>query len=524
MPTRRDISDTEDFFEMSLDCLCVAGLDGYLKRVNPSWTRTLGWTAAELMAVLSVDFVHPDDRERTLSARLKLGAGSDMGPLVNRYRCRDGSYRWFEWRSVGHGERGLVYAAARDVTEQTLAEEQLRQAQERESQLQRQLTFADRLASVGTLAGGVAHEINNPLASVMANVALIIESLDVAPLDVAELRAMALDCKEGAERIRTIVRGVMTFSRSEEERRAVMDLRPVLELAVDMTSNEIRHRARLVKAYGETPSVVADEARLGQVFINLLLNAAQAIPEGDTGTNEITLTTSTDPEGRAVVEVRDTGAGVPAHVIGRVFDPFFTTKAVGVGTGLGLSISHGIVAGLGGTISLTSEPGRGTTFRVVLPSAAAATAAAGSSVAPAPAPAAPVAAAPVAADVAAPRARAVILVVDDEPAVGKAIGRLLHDHDVTVVARAATGLDLVAANPRFDLIITDLMMPEMSGMDFYEELARRFPDIAARVIFVTGGAFTPAAKAFLDRVKKPVLDKPFSPKQLRDQVERHLRR
>ena len=181
MPTRRDISDTEDFFEMSLDCLCVAGLDGYLKRVNPSWTRTLGWTAAELMAVLSVNFVHPDDRERTLAARQKLGAGSDMGPLVNRYRCKDGSYRWFEWRSVGHGERGLVYAAARDVTEQTLSEERLRQAQERERQLQRQLTFADRLASVGTLAGGVAHEINNPLASVMANVALIIESLDVAP-------------------------------------------------------------------------------------------------------------------------------------------------------------------------------------------------------------------------------------------------------------------------------------------------------------------------------------------------------
>lgn len=173
MPTRRDISDTEDFFEMSLDCLCVAGLDGYLKRVNPSWTRTLGWTAAELMAVPSVDFVHPDDRERTLSARLKLGAGSDMGPLVNRYRCKDGSYRWFEWRSVGHGGRGLVYAAARDVTEQTLAEERLRQARERERQLQRQMTFADRLASVGTLAGGVAHEINNPLASVMANVALI---------------------------------------------------------------------------------------------------------------------------------------------------------------------------------------------------------------------------------------------------------------------------------------------------------------------------------------------------------------
>ena len=512
MPTRADICDTEDFFEMSLDCLCVAGLDGYFKRVNPSWTRTLGWTEAELMAVPSVDFVHPDDRERTLAGRQKLGAGEEMGALVNRYRCKDGTYRWLEWRSFGHPERGLVYAAARDVTEQKLADERLRQAQEREAQLERQLTFADRMASVGTLASGVAHEINNPLASVTANIALIIESLDVAPVNVAELRAMALDVKEGAQRIGTIVRGVMTFSRLEDERRALMDLRPVLELASNMTSNEIRHRARLVKIIHDTPSVVADEARLGQVFINLLLNAAQAIPEGHASSNEITLTASTDHEGRAVVEVRDTGAGISAQVIGRIFDPFFTTKPVGVGTGLGLSISHGIVVGLGGTISVTSEPGRGTTFRVVLP--------------PAPSVTAPVAIEAAAAAIHATDApaRAVILVVDDEPAVGKAIRRVLMDHDVTVVTRATEGLELIAADQSFDLIITDLMMPEMSGMDFYDELARRFPDAAARVVFVTGGAFTPDARSFLDRVKNPVIEKPFGLKQLREHVERHFRR
>jgi two-component system cell cycle sensor histidine kinase/response regulator CckA len=334
---------------------------------------------------------------------------------------------------------------------------------------------------------------------VTANIALIIESLDVArEVKVAELRAMALDVRDGAERIGTIVRGVMTFSRLEEERRAVMDLRPVLELASNLTSNEIRHRARLVKVYGDTPYVVADEARLGQVFINLLLNAARAIPDGDSSTNEITLTTSTDHEGRAAVEVRDTGAGIAAHVIGRVFDPFFTTKAVGVGTGLGLSIAHGIVSGLGGTISVTSEPGRGTTFRVVLPAAAASSLAS----------AAPVAVAAAAAAPAAPNVtpkRAVILVVDDEPAVGKAIQRVLREHDVTVVMRATTGLELLAADQRF-------------------ELARRFPDLAARVVFVSGGAFTPDARSFLDRVKNPLIEKPFSPKQLRDQVERQLRR
>ena len=511
MPTRADIANTEDFFEMSLDCLCVAGLDGYFKRVNPAWTRTLGWTAAELLATPSIELVHPDDRERTLAGRQKLSSGLDMGGLVNRYRCKDGSYRWFEWRSFGHPERGLVYAAARDITEQKLADERLSQAQGREAQLQQQLTLADRMASVGTLAGGVAHEINNPLASVTANIALIIEGLEVAPVNVAELRAMALDVKEGAERIRAIVRDVMTFSRTEEERRAVIDLRPVLDLAANMTANEIRQRAQLVKVYGDTPYVVADEARLGQVFINLLLNAAQAIPERSPRPNEITLTTSTDEDGRAVVEVRDTGNGIAPHDIGRIFDPFFTTKAVGVGTGLGLSISHGIVAGLGGTIRVTSEPGRGTTFRVALPPASAAKVAI----------AAPAAASPRPTD--AP-SRAVILVVDDEPAVGKAIQRVLHDHDVTVVARAAAGLELVAAGQHFDLIITDLMMPEMSGMDFYDELARRSPDLAARVVFVSGGAFTADAKSFLDHVTNPLIEKPFSPKQLRERIDRHLRR
>jgi PAS domain S-box-containing protein len=510
MSTRHDSSDTEELFELSLDCLCVAGVDGYFKRVNPSLERTLGWTAAEMMARPSIEFVHPHDRERTLAGRSKLGAGLDMGPLLNRYRCKDGSYRWFEWRSYGHVERGLVYAAARDVTERMLADEELRQAKERETKLQRQLTFADRMASVGTLAGGVAHEINNPLAAVTANIALIIEALDVAPVEVSELRELALDVQEGAQRIRTIVRGVMTFSRAEEERRAVIDLKRVLELAADMTLNEIRQRARLVKEYGDTPLVDADEARLGQVFINLLLNAAQAIPEGhghgNARGNEIGIATWTDAEGRAVVEVRDTGTGIVARDLGRIFDPFFTTKAVGVGTGLGLSIAHTIITSLGGEINVTSEPGRGTTFRVVLPAASA-------SPFDVPAPMASPRPAPV---------RAAILVVDDEPAIGSAFRRVLREHDVTAVTRAREGLELIEAGTHFDLIIADLMMPEMSGMDFYDDLARRFPDATARVVFVSGGAFTPHAKAFLDRVTNTLIEKPFDPQILRDHVARLL--
>jgi PAS domain S-box-containing protein len=365
-PSRDGFSDIEDFFEMSLDNLCVAGLDGYFKRVNPSWTRTLGWTAAELLSRPSVEFVHPDDRALTLAGRGELQMGRAMAPLVNRYRCKDGSFRWLEWRSIAHPDLGLVYAAARDVTDQKLAEERLAAAAEREETLQRQLMFADRMASIGTLAGGVAHEINNPLAAVTANIAMILEELDRAPVERSELREMAIDIQTAAERIRKIVRGLTTFSRADEERRVVIELRPVLELATEMVANQLRERARLVKDYGTTPLVDADEARLGQVFINLLVNAVQALPEGKPHANEIRVATTTDAQGRAVVEIHDTGAGIPASLMARIFDPFFTTRAVGVGPGLGLSICHAIVTGMGGEISVASEPGGGTAFRVAL--------------------------------------------------------------------------------------------------------------------------------------------------------------
>jgi two-component system cell cycle sensor histidine kinase/response regulator CckA len=506
-PGRDAVADTDDFFEMSLDNLCVAGLaDGYFKRVNASWTRTLGWTAEELMARPSVEFVHPDDRASTLGGRKKLQMGSAMGPLVNRYQHKDGSYRWFEWRSIAHVDRGLVYAAARDITEQKIAEERLAQAADREKQLERQLTFADRMASVGTLANGVAHEINNPLACVAANIAMMIEELERTDDPRSDLREMASDVQVAAERIRKIVRGLYTFSRVEEERIGVIDLRPVLDLATDMTASNIRDRAHLVKDYGDTPLVDGDEARLGQVFMNLLMNAAQALPAGRKETNEIRVVMTTDVEGRAVIEIRDTGTGIPASLMGRIFDPFFTTKPVGVGTGLGLSICHTIVTGMGGDITAASEPGRGTTFRVVLPPSLASDARAD---------AAPASDGHV-------YARAAILVVDDEPAVGTALARVLREHDVTVVSKAEQGLELLETGKQFAVIFSDLMMPEMSGMEFYDEVERRFPDVARRVVFVSGGAFTAQANAFLERVSNARVDKPFDPHAVRTLVQQHI--
>ncbi len=500
-----DIANTEDFFEMSLDNLCVAGLDGYFKRVNPSWTRTLGWSAAELLSRPSIEFVHPEDREQTLGGRETLKQGSAMGPLVNRYLCKDGAFRWFEWRSIAHLDRGLVYAAARDVTEQKLKDERLAHAEARENELRRQLAFSERMASIGTLARGVAHEINNPLACVTANVAMMIEALDGDQRRQPKLLEMADEVQRAAERIRKIVGGLRTFSRADEERRAAIDLRPLLELAIDLTLNHIRARARLVTDFGETPWVDADEARLGQVFNSLLMNASEALPEKSRDVNEIRVVTTTDAQGRAVVEVRDTGAGIDDSVMPRIFDPFFTTKPIGGGAGLGLSICHTIVTGMGGEITVMSKPGHGTTFRVMLPGVS---------------PRRSETAAPVHS----PRAAsgATVLVVDDEPAVGTMLGRVLGHYDVTVVVAAKTALELLEAGKRFDVIFSDLMMPEMSGMEFYDQLEQRFPDAARRVIFVSGGAFTPRAHAFLDRVHNPRIDKPFDVPAVRSLVDRHI--
>ena len=317
---------------------------------------------------------------------------------------------------------------------------------------------------------------------------------------------MALEAKAGAERIRKIVRGLKTFSRAEEERRSVLDVVPLLELSVNMMFNEMRHRGRLVKDYGKVPLVEADDARLGQVFINLLVNSAQALPEGDCSANEIRIVTSTDAAGRAVIEVADTGVGIPEQLLERIFDPFFTTKPVGVGTGLGLSICHTIVTSMGGELTVASRVGSGTTFRVVLPAAA------------------PAQVATAAVDSQRPvLACGAVLVVDDEPAIGNVLRRVLRDHEVTTLTSAKEALALLRAGQHFDIIFSDLMMPEMTGMELHRAVRTWAPDVADRFVFLTGGAYTDGAREFLAGVENPKLDKPIQPNLLRSVVTGVLR-
>jgi signal transduction histidine kinase len=409
----------------------------------------------------------------------------------------------------------------------SVVERELRDAAARREQakIRQQLMISERMASVGTLAAGVAHEINNPLSVVVGNLEFVTADLRriselVAGLRKQDATAMAAsidtlvgrlaeigpslqDAQQAAERVRIIVRDLRLFSRADEEVRGPVDVRRVLDSSLSLARNEIRHRAQVQRNYGEVAPVDANDARLGQVFLNLIVNAAQSLPEGRTAENRIVVATSS-VDGRVIVEISDTGSGIPPEVLPRIFDVFFTTKPIGVGTGLGLAICHRIVTGMGGSITVDSRVGVGTTVRVTLPIAGQGAVEARS---PAPTPAT------------GSRRRGAVLVVEDEQAVGRMLQKLLSANDtVTLVASGVEALSRVKEQPLFDVILCDLMMPEMTGMDFYAALAAHSQTLARRVVFMTGGAFTPTAREFLDRVDNPHIDKPVDIKRLRQLI------
>jgi signal transduction histidine kinase len=235
--------------------------------------------------------------------------------------------------------------------------------------LELQLQLADRLASAATLAAGVAHQINGPLARVLANLDYALGELAAPAGGAAELRQALDQARDGAARVRDIVRDLRTFSHGSDPDRSPVDLRRVLQSTVALAQQEIRQVARLSLELGEVPPVLGGEHRLGQALLNLLLNAVQAIPPGAPQAHLVRAATSVAEDGRVAVEVADTGVGIPADRLARIFDPFFTTRPAGSGLGLGLAIVHAIADDLGGEVRVRSEPGRGSTFTVLLPPA-----------------------------------------------------------------------------------------------------------------------------------------------------------
>jgi PAS domain S-box-containing protein len=482
---------------------------GQIVYVNPAACRLLGVLSGEaLVGKEFLDTFHPDDRE-TLCSQNRLD-DRNVGDPPKSHRVRlvrsDGAQRAIETFSIPvlfEGALATVSIGA-DVTERDEARQTLLQN--------------DRLAAIGTLAAGAAHEINNPLTYAMINSEHVLRQLriivaeagpaanspDVTVLLPALLESL-VQAVHGMTRIREIVRNLMTFSQGTVEARSLVDVRSVVESSIQMALHEIVHRARLVRDLAEVPPVEANEARLGQVFLNLIVNAAQAIPEGDARRHEVRIATRTDEAGNVLVEVGDTGVGIPPDVLPKIFDPFFTSKRPGEGVGLGLSISLGTVKSLGGDILVTSDVEQGgTVFRVVIPSAKGWRAGHAASQRET-----------------APVERKRVLVIDDDWRVGAALERALSgvaDVEATVDARAA--VKRMASGERWDVILCDLLMPEISGMDLYREALRIAPDAAACIVFMTAGAFTSKARAFLEGVRNPRLEKPLDMGQLRSLIAR----
>ncbi|HYI02871.1 ATP-binding protein [Hyalangium sp.] len=382
-------------------------------------------------------------------------------------------------------------------------------AQERARELlaaQEKLVQSEKLAVAGQLAGGVGHEINNPLSFVIGNLHFALEALGAlsGPLSSTEVLQEPLealrDARAGAERIRGILTDLKRFARADESLLGPVDVRDALEFSLSMAMPHLRHRAQVERRYSPVPTVLANEAKLGQVFLHLLMNAALAIPEGDVARHRITLSTRVE-DGRVVVEVSDTGRGMTSEVLDRAFEPFFTTRSLGEGMGLGLSICLGLVQSMKGELSATSKLGMGSTFRVVLPT----------STAPA------AALTPVSAAMVSRRRR--VLVIDDEPGMASVFRRIIgRSHEVVVVQSGREALALLEKDDAFDRIFCDLMMSDLTGMDVYEALASHRKDCLERFVFMTGGSFTERARTFLQTVPFPRIDKPFDPQHIRDLV------
>jgi signal transduction histidine kinase/CheY-like chemotaxis protein len=362
----------------------------------------------------------------------------------------------------------------------------------------------DRMVAMGTMAASVAHEINNPLTYVLEGLrsmdrelqALCGELSGSMRIEVKDRLQRMLrllpDLKEGAERVRVITRDLQTFTRPDRgDGSATADVRRAAEAAVQMLRPQLEARGRVKLDLSGTGVVRGNEARLVQVFVNLLLNAAQALDGTPRECAEIGLTIHSD-RARIVAEVSDTGPGIPASLRGRIFEPFVTTKPVGEGTGLGLFVSRNLVHELGGTIDAENGPGGGAVLRVTLPRLASGTV--------------PAAEPPAAS---APRAR--VLIIDDNVNLGRVMADALEGdrHEVAVVHTGREAVERLGGGEQFDVVLCDLMMKDMSGMDVYDELKRRRPGAEGALVFMTGGAFTEPARKFLASVQNSWIQKPF---------------
>ncbi|TAJ09801.1 MAG: PAS domain S-box protein [Nitrospirae bacterium] len=486
---KRAEAERDRFFAVSVDLLCVAGFDGSWKHLNPAWEKTLGWTIAELRARPYHEFIHPDDQAATIAAMRKLAEGSPTISFENRYQCKDGSYRWFQWNAAPFPEQRLIYATARDVTEHRQLEEQLRQAQ--------------KMEAIGKLAGGIAHDFNNILTVITGHSQMLLETLDRSDPQ----REHVQEIQEAGDRATALTNQLLTFSRRQVVQPKVLDLNAIVGHIEGMLRRLIGEDIHLATKLIQEPAFVkVDPGQIEQVIVNLAVNARDAMPQGGRLAIETSTVELDQPPIHAhgvaqagpyvMLTISDTGQGMDATTQARIFEPFFTTKEQGKGTGLGLSTVYGIVSQSSGSIVVHSEPGRGTTFKIYLPRIRQET----------------LDIAPTSVVTQPPHGSESILLVEDEEKVRMLVAAVLRRKGFTVqTARdGAEALKTLEAHTGpLHLLLTDMVMPGMNGRELAEQVTRRHPTI--KVLYMSGYTDDATVRHGALDASTPFLQKPFPP-------------
>jgi PAS domain S-box-containing protein len=355
---RQKTEELDQFFNVSLDLLCIANTDGYFLRLNPAWEVILGYSREVLMARRFLDFVHPDDLVRTQEAISTLMSQGKVIQFENRYQCKDGSYRWLEWNAAPAGS--VIYAAARDVTEHLKAEVEARRRRE-------ELAHVTRIATMGELTSSLAHEINQPLTAILSNAEAAQRFLSRAEPEIGEVRQILEDIIRDDRRAGDVVHKVRALVRKEKLHEEFLDLNNTIQEVVALIRGDslLQGLSITMELNPKLKLIHGDRIQLQQVILNLILNSAAAMKNTPQTQREIIVKTTMPDNLTVQVSVTDFGTGIDENNIERLFEAFYTTKPEGLG--MGLSISQTIVKAHGGKISAENIPEGGAMFSFILP-------------------------------------------------------------------------------------------------------------------------------------------------------------
>ncbi len=481
-------------WQVSPDLLGALDSQGYFRTSNPAWKAMLGWSEEEVASMSIFELLHPDDVERTRGGFNLTQQGQPAIRFPNRYRCKDGSYRWISW--VGVPEDGMVYCSGRDITPEVMAEEELAKAQEA-------LRQAQKMDAIGQLSGGIAHDFNNLLAGIGGSLELLERRLGQNRLEGIERYVAA--AQGATRRAAALTQRVLAFSRRQPLDPTPTDANRLIAGMEDLLRGTVGPQVALDVIGAEALWLTrVDAPQLENALLNLCINARDAMPGGGRITIETSNVTLDERAARerdltsgqyVSVSVSDSGIGMTPEVIGKAFDPFFTTKPIGQGTGLGLSMIHGFARQSGGQARIYSESGKGTIVRLYLPRFAGVLDDGAEPVLPEP--------------TSSGRGETV-LVIDDEPTVRMLIMEVVEEAGYVAIEAGdgPAGLKVLESDIRVDLLITDFGLPGgMNGRQVATAARLGRPDL--KVLFVTGYAESTAVEAgYLDPGMQ-LLTKPF---------------